>query len=144
MDIHIKTFKIDRVFDVVGDKLLSFEANGRREFGVRLDGAGRIRSGMTIGVALLDPDEWSTSVAWMDHASGNITAQDSDRAAVIDFALDALFVAVLIGASAPFLEIAALLALALGGLGLSWYFRGRAVRKARRMLSQSFAQRADV
>jgi hypothetical protein len=74
------TTTFDRVFDVVasrtpyrqGGTLFSFEAGGRKEYGVLVTGNPVVCSGMTVTAILKDSGNWQSLMCWRNHQTGEI------------------------------------------------------------------------
>jgi len=77
--LQIHTLKLERVFDIQRYEAsrtnprstnFSFEAAGRRHYGVRLSGWPRLQAGDTVTAVLASKDNWQTLAGWKNLSTG--------------------------------------------------------------------------
>jgi hypothetical protein len=63
--MHLHQVRFERIFDAPGRTgMFSFEAGGKREYGVQLFGGAVPRAGSRYAVVLAEADNWQTIVGW--------------------------------------------------------------------------------
>jgi hypothetical protein len=77
--MQLVTIKFDHVFDVVksGNRsevhtYFSFESDGIRQYGAKVQGHPTIKDGMTVTALLSAEGNWQSIVGWLDHGTGEI------------------------------------------------------------------------
>ena len=89
--MHIKTVRFERVFDVQSGTF-SFEADGKRQFGVVFDHKIVPDMGATFAVALDEPGNWQTVAGWRDLSTVTVWLKRSAWDVAIGLLFDFCFV----------------------------------------------------
>jgi len=89
--MHIETVRFERIFDVQSGTF-SFEAGGKREFGVIFDHKSVPDAGSTFAVVLDEPGNWQTAAGWRDLSTARVGLKRSAWAIAIDLLFDFYFV----------------------------------------------------
>ncbi len=77
--LHVETLILERVFDVQRPSLaggrqltsdFSFEAQGRRMYGVNAPGMPSLKAGDRVSFVLREAGNWQTLMGWRNHSTG--------------------------------------------------------------------------
>lgn len=83
---HIEQVCFERVFDAPGRTgNFSFEAGGKRQYGVILHGGEVPREGARVAVALAKPGNWQTIRAWRDLSTPDVHIYETVGMVVLDY-----------------------------------------------------------
>lgn len=132
---HIEQVCFERIFDAPGRSgHFSFEAGGKRQYGVILHGGSVPREGDRVAVALAEPGNWQTIRAWRDLATPDVHLYETVGDVMLGYAWFGYFsLPVVAGVTwLAFGPWAALLAVALLLWAGAAYLR-RVARRNRRM-----------
>lgn len=84
---HIEQVCFERVFDAPGRTgNFSFEAGGKRQYGVILHGGEVPREGARIAVALAEPGNWQTIRAWRDLSTPDVHLYETVGMVLLEYA----------------------------------------------------------
>lgn len=72
--LHLEVVRFERIFDAPGRTvgMFSFEAAGKREYGVRLFDGAVPRAGSHYAVVLAEQGNWQTIIGWRDLATPDV------------------------------------------------------------------------
>jgi len=90
---HVETVCFERIFDAPARTgSFSFEAAGKRHYGVILHGGDVPREGARYAVALAEPGNWQTIRAWRDLSTSDVHLHETVWMVVMEYAWLVYFV----------------------------------------------------